>query len=104
MAHRSKQAAKAKADPAPLTLVKAFDVVCEMENDVLAIKAFADALEVMAEALDEREGGAVQHIAWTIKARAEAIEERRGNLFRSLHQNRHHFEKVGWPDGKVVTS
>ena len=47
---------------------------------------------------DDPAARALQRLAWEIKGRAEALEGTRGELFRALHPNKAHFERVGWPD------
>ncbi len=78
-----------------------FDVVDRMEGDLDAIEDFAHALELIACASateDQSAARTLQRLAWEIKGRADALEVDRGKLFRALHPNKAHFERVGWPD------
>jgi hypothetical protein len=76
-----------------------FDIVADMEGDLDAINDFAHAVELICGSMDDQTVAcALQRLAWEIKGRAEALEADRGKLFRALHPNRAHFERVGWPD------
>jgi hypothetical protein len=77
-----------------------FEIVGDMEGDVAAIEDFAHAIELIICASvteDQSAADALQRLAWEIKGRAAALEADRGKLFRALHPNKGHFERVGWP-------
>jgi hypothetical protein len=77
-----------------------FETVSGMEDDLRAIEDLAHAVELIicAEVTeDQSAAGALQRLAWEIKGRAAALEADRGKLFRALHPNKGHFERVGWP-------
>jgi hypothetical protein len=79
-----------------------FDIVDDMEDDVHAVRQLADAMFMMAHALDDQHALAVQRVAMEITRHAEEIERRRGDLFRVLHPDRAHFEKAGWPNAEIT--
>jgi hypothetical protein len=75
--------AKAKlAEPSPQRST-AFDVVCDTEEDLMAVIHFARALTFM-DGLGREETDAVQRIARSILEHGEAVEDRRGKLFGLL--------------------
>jgi hypothetical protein len=78
-----------------------FKTVSRMEDDIRAIGDFAHAVELTGASIemeDDRAACALQRLALEIKGRAEALEGVRGELFRALHPNKAHFERVGWPE------
>jgi hypothetical protein len=70
----------------------AWDLVCDMEEDVSAIERFADALLIMCaeieEAADPQLALAFFQIIHTTKGHIRRVEERQGKLFHVLHPNR----------------
>lgn len=76
-----------------------FHLVGEMEDGLSAVRNFAGALELMADAMEPEIAAPVQRLAMEIVDRVDSLEKQRGRLFRELHPNRAHFERVGWPDG-----
>jgi hypothetical protein len=76
-----------------------FDIVSEMECETAAIEDFGHAIALIAESIKETDvATAVQRLAWEITNHIDTLETHRGKLFRALHPNRAHFERVGWPD------
>jgi hypothetical protein len=71
----------------PKTSTTAYDLVCDMEEPLLAVKNFARLIARFAEVLDEDDGLALQAAAWHITDLVKGLEERRGKAFRLLHPN-----------------
>jgi hypothetical protein len=66
-----------------------FNLVCDMEDDVFAIRGFAHVVNLISESLDDpNDAHALQLVAWEIKSRAETVEEQRAKLFHTLHPHR----------------
>jgi len=84
----------------PAEAHEAWQIVCDMEQDVEQARIFAYGLSILAaDSLrdDENLGAFVMQLAWSIEAHCKDIEERRGELFHLLHPSRDKFEKEGWP-------
>jgi hypothetical protein len=80
-----------------------FETVCSMEDGIVAIENFADAIAIMTEAMDNGPmASALGHLAWEIKGRVRDVEDLRGKLFHMTHPNRKHFESEGWPGGRAA--
>jgi hypothetical protein len=87
--------------PKTSTTAEAYDIICDMEEPLIAVKDFARLIAGFVATMgDSNDGAAVQAAAYHIVDLAEAVEERRGKAFRLLHPNREHFDRVGWPDDK----
>jgi hypothetical protein len=68
----------------------AFDIVCNMERPLRDLTAYAHAVALAADSLDDDDGLAVSTLAFAMKKMAEDIEEERGKLFHLLHPNAEH--------------
>jgi hypothetical protein len=86
---------------ATLRLKTAFDLVCEMEEDLQRVGNLARALMMMGGYLDEDDAAPIAEVAWHIRDHARALESRRDALFRLLRPNSTHLSKRGWPDEKA---
>jgi hypothetical protein len=71
----------------PLNPPGLFSTIIEMQDDLLAAKALAIALAMLADSMEEGEGQMVQQLARTIRDHVKAAEGRRvklcGLLFRA---------------------
>ena len=79
----------------------AHEHVFAMENDVILSRNYAHALSLIGETMEEVEGMVTCQLARDILANVEEIEEKRCKLFKLLHPNRDHFERVGWPGDRL---
>jgi len=73
-----------------------YEIVCDMEGDVDALRDFALGIALLSESMGDH-ATIVQRLAWEIQGRVDALEENRGKLLDGLHPNRGHFERVGRP-------
>ena len=82
---------------ATLRIKTAFDLVCDMEQDLQRVRNLARALMMMGGYLDEDDAAPIAEVAWYIREHARALESRRDALFRLLRPNSTHLRQRGWP-------
>lgn len=76
----------------------AYRHVCRMEDDVTAAHQLTAAIQLIAQAIEPRAGGALERVASHVARGLNDIERKREELFRLLHPDRAEFEKTGWPE------
>jgi hypothetical protein len=78
-----------------------FGLVAGMEDPLVGIERIARAIHVFTIAddiwTDERDAMAVQGLLDALEGYRKQLEKVHSELFRLMHPDRDHFEKVGWP-------
>lgn len=73
---------------------KAFDLACDMEDEINTVRDLAGAVQMAAHGLHSDQASAICRLGMLLESQAKEVEKKRGEIFNMLHGF-----KYGWDGG-----